>query len=192
MSDVIDIFKTPLYFAKLKLDNKKMASYCTSMSQKHKGRKLSNAGGWQSDNLSGEIPVLNNLFLNIIEHSNKMADIIGLKKPLKLDNIWININGFKDSNITHVHNHCLLSGVYYVKTSKNCADLMLNNPALPLIECDWNGYSIKGNYTNYTAAKHTMPAYEGMLYIFPSWLEHYVSPNMSKQKRISISFNIIR
>ena len=38
MSDVIDIFKTPLYFAKLKLDNNKMASYCTSMSQKHKGR----------------------------------------------------------------------------------------------------------------------------------------------------------
>ena len=37
-----------------------------------------------------------------------------------------------------------------------------------------------------------MPAQAGILYIFPSWLDHYVSPNMSKQKRISISFNIIR
>ena len=187
-----EVFKTPVYQTELKLDNKAMAIYCLHYSKRDKGRKFSNAGGWQSNDLSGEIPVLNNLFLNIIEHSNKMAGLIGLKRPLKLDNVWININGFKDSNVSHVHNHCMLSGVYYVKTPKNCGDLVLNNPSLPLSEYDWNDYSIEGNYNNYTAAKHIMPAYEGMLYIFPSWLEHYVSPNMSKQKRISISFNIIR
>ena len=187
-----EVFKTPVYQTELKLDNKAMAIYCLHYSKRDKGRKFSNAGGWQSNDLSGKIPVLNNLFLNIIEHSNKMAGLIGLKKPLKLDNVWININGFKDSNVSHVHNRCMLSGVYYVKTPKNCGDLVLNNPSLPLSEYDWNDHSIEGNYTNYTAAKHIMPAYEGMLYIFPSWLEHYVSPNMNKQKRISISFNIIR
>ena len=31
---------------------------------------------------------------------------------------------------------------------------------------------------------------EGDMIIFPSWLEHYVSPNMSEDKRISISFNM--
>ena len=30
----------------------------------------------------------------------------------------------------------------------------------------------------------------GMLWLFPSWLEHEVTPNNSTETRISISFNI--
>tara|TARA_A100001201_G_scaffold123981_2_gene107957 strand:+ start:1119 stop:1691 length:573 start_codon:yes stop_codon:yes gene_type:complete len=186
-----EIFKTPLYQTELKLDNKAMAIYCLQHSKKDKGRTISNSGGYQSNDIYDDIPVFRNLFLNITEHSNKMAQLINLKGPLKIDNAWININGYKDSNISHIHNYCMLSGVYYVKTPKNCGNLKLVNPASPTMEYDWNNNNVQHKFNNYTSAKWIMPAYEGVLYIFPSWLEHYVTPNMSKEKRISISFNII-
>ena len=31
---------------------------------------------------------------------------------------------------------------------------------------------------------------ENILYVFPGWLRHRVEPNLSNEKRISISFNI--
>ena len=55
---------------------------------------------------------------------------------------------------------------------------------------DWYDETLEG-FNGYTASRDVMPAYEGGLYIFPSWLEHYVSPNMSQDKRISISFNMV-
>ena len=36
-----------------------------------------------------------------------------------------------------------------------------------------------------------LPSIENGLYLFPSWLKHYVKPNMNKkEERISISFNL--
>ena len=31
---------------------------------------------------------------------------------------------------------------------------------------------------------------ENMIYMFPSWIEHYVEPNRSDEDRISMAFNI--
>ena len=183
-----DVFKTPVYQAKLKLDNKAISLYCVHHSKKDEGRTISNSGGYQSNFLNGSIPMLNELFVNIIHHSNEMAKLIGLK-PTKLSDVWININGYKDSNLSHIHSHCVLSGVYYVKAPEKCGDLVLCNPASHM-SYDWYDETLEG-FNGYTASRDVMPAYEGCLYMFPSWLEHYVSPNMSQDKRISISFNMV-
>ena len=183
-----DVFKTPVYQTELKLDNKAISLYCVHHSKKDEGRTISNSGGYQSNSLTGTIPMLNDLFENIIQHSNKMAKLIGLK-PTQLTDVWININGYKDSNLSHIHSHCMLSGVYYVKTPENCGDLVLCNPATHMNH-DWDDDTVEEELTNYTSSRCMMPARESTLYIFPSWLEHYVSPNMSEGKRISISFNM--
>ena len=73
------------------------------------------------------------------------------------------------------------SGVYYVRTSKDCGEIILEHPALDLLHHYPNGGK---------DALCWMKAIEKRLYIFPSWLKHYVSPNLNKdQERISISFN---
>ena len=33
-------------------------------------------------------------------------------------------------------------------------------------------------------------AVEGLLIVFPSWLQHAVQPNMSEETRVSIAFNM--
>ena len=53
MSEIVDIFKTPIYFKDLKLDTKSMRDYCLSLKGKNTSVVKSNVGGWQSDNLDG-------------------------------------------------------------------------------------------------------------------------------------------
>ena len=48
----------------------------------------------------------------------------------------------------------------------------------------------QGKFTEYNSASWFVPPEENMLYIFPAWLYHKVEPNLSKQPRISFSFNV--
>lgn len=187
-----EIFKTPIYKTSLTLDNKSIKKYCLNLSKKDKGRIISNVGGWQSDNLSGVHKPLNNLFLNLETHANIFGKQIGLIKKLFINNIWININKYKDSNKLHCHPNSIISGVYYVKTPKDCGDINFINPSSDELQIDWNKHKKAFNgYTVYNSIEWFLPSIENELYLFPSWLKHYVKPNMNKkEERISISFNL--
>ena len=186
-----DIFKVPIWTIPLKLDNKSMATYCNSLKRKDKGRKISNEGGWQSNNLTGEHPKLNALFLAIEHNANTFAKELELKTPLVIDNIWININDYKSYNVRHRHVGAILSGVYYVSTPKDCGNIVFCNPDQS-IEYDWAEYN-HNKYNSYTSGRYWKEARANQLYLFPSWLFHEVEPNKNKKEnRISISFNIKR
>ena len=192
MAEIIDLFKTALYSTELNLDNNKMIRYCKRLQKEDKGRVISNEGGWQSNNLEGEHPILNELFEDIEHHGTLFAkDTLKVRHPLYLDNIWININGYRDYNNSHIHSNSLISGVYYVKTHKNCGVIRFNHPCFNLYDTIWNNVNKKA-YNNYNSPTWWLPSTEGVLYLFPSWLEHLVTPNFHKtKKRISISFNVI-
>ena len=53
---------------------------------------------------------------------------------------------------------------------------------------DWN-VGLKCNM--YTSSIWEILPEEGKLLLFPSWLDHEVDQNLSQEKRISISFNIV-
>ncbi len=187
-----DIFKTPVYKTSLLLDNKSIKKHCLNYSKKNKGRIVSNLGGWQSDSLSGVHKPLNNLFLNLGTHGNIFGKEIGLIKKLILNNIWININKYKDSNMLHCHPNSIISGVYYIKAPKNCGDISFINSSKDELQIDWNkNKNAYSGYNAYNSLEWFLPSIENMLYLFPSWLKHYVKPNMNKkEERISISFNL--
>jgi len=51
-------------------------------------------------------------------------------------------------------------------------------------------FDINNKSTNlYNTHKQVFLVKEGDLIIFPSYLKHYVEPNLNKKERISISFN---
>jgi len=182
---IIDLFKIPFYKSKLFLDTQKISEYCINYQKNNPGRKLSNIGGYQSNDLIGEHLQLNDLFLQIENHGKKFADEIELGK-LFLDNVWININEYKDFNQSHVHSNAAFSGVFYVKTSLNSGKIKFKHPSV-YIHQEWSKVN-KPN--NYNSTGWEMPIEDNLLYLFPSWLEHFVEPNMSNDKRISISFNL--
>ena len=190
MSEIKEKFKTPLYAEYLKLNNDSIKKYITSFKKKNTSVLKSNIGGWQSDSLEGEHPPLNDLFIEIEKHSNIFANKIGLKDNLTINDIWININYYKDYNTNHTHSHSILSGVYYVQTPKDCGNIEFSTSDVALRNYDWNERTIKDR-NSFTVPQYWMSSLKNMLYIFPSWLSHCVSPNLNpSEERVSISFNL--
>ena len=189
MWEIVDLFKTPVYGDFLKLNNSEIASYFYKLKKKSKARNRSNLGGWQSEDLKRHL-IIENLCEAIESHSNRYAQKIGLK-PLQLSNLWFNINNYKDTNIIHNHPNAILSGVYYVKVPKNGGDICFLHPCYDVFAHDWNDDMIT-NLNKHTSARWIIKSVDSKLLIFPTWLNHYVQPNLNKkEERISVSFNLV-
>ncbi|GJL92990.1 TIGR02466 family protein [Hyphococcus sp.] len=105
---------------------------------------------------------------------------------LVIKELWMNKNGGGDFNKAHIHPNAILSGAYYVKTPENSGNIEFYDPVPARL---MNVYPVKKRKPiNLQAVEYK--AGEGQLLIFPSWLQHAVQPNRSKDYRVSISFNI--
>ena len=126
---------------------------------------------------------------------------------------WGNINKEKEFNPPHVHPSSDLSGVYYVKVPAStdttedqetaAGKICFHDTRLekcistPFYEENL-GYLDLANYSFPKGTSHNpwldnvakFKPEEGMMAIFPSWLLHYVEPNLCKEDRIALSFNI--
>ena len=135
-----------------------------------------NAGGYHSTNRLGVFPQLEEFITN---HAKTYASQLGLKSNLKIDEIWININDYKDHNKAHTHPGSCLSGVYYVHTPKNCGNISFLREGYKLQEVYWSKYI--ETYRKENWAEFTIPVRSGLLVIFPSFMEHRVESNMNEK-----------
>jgi uncharacterized protein (TIGR02466 family) len=188
MSSIIDVFKVPVYEAELDLDIKKLELFCNSYKKLNEGRVFSNMGGYQSCDLSLKIPDTQPLIKEIEEHASNFAKAFLNPNGQFMDNMWININGYKDSNITHNHPDTDIAGVYYVKTPDECGNIVFEHPASDVLGYYDMSLNI-AQYNNYNSSHWKFTPAVNTLYLFPAWVKHYVSQNMNKENRISISFN---
>ena len=187
---MLKLFSVPIHSRKLNLNIEEITEYCVSIKKDTKSvSAVSSVGGWQSPHLTGDPPVLNDLFFNILKSSEKYREVISYKYPLRLGAVWININGYKDYNRQHIHPHSVISGAYYL-TSNN-SNIVFLNPALDLMEYDWSSHAIK-DYNEHNSATWSIKPSQNELLLFPGWLKHKVEPNLDKEDRISISFNLDR
>ena len=126
---------------------------------------------------------------SINKNLNAFCELQAIDGELVIQNMWININEFKDYNKSHTHPNAHWSGVYYIKTPENCGNIIFESPAHDIM--DHTYYATKFKDQNvYNSITHWQEAKENILYIFPGWLKHRVEPNLSDENRISISFNI--
>jgi uncharacterized protein (TIGR02466 family) len=187
--EIFDVFKQFVVKTKLNEDLKKLIKFSFKIEKEQKGRFISNRGGFQSNDLDLKELILDSLIKKIQLNSNVLFnDFLKIKHQLSLGNIWININRHKDFNIPHVHPFSKLSGVFYVKIPNNSGELTFIND-YP-IEYFINLPS-STEFNGYNSSEWKFKPEENMLYLFPSWLKHYVHPNLSDQERISISFNLV-
>ena len=187
---ICTIFQYNIYVVKLNLDLKSLEKFCFELQKNNKGIRVikSNVGGWQSEELYDQYPIIVEFKKNIFEHINNYSKEFNFNKKLKISNCWININAHKDSNVPHTHPKSFFSGVFYIKTPKKSGKLTFLNPGRNLME-----WVFDENVTDYNQQNSSIWSFEpeeNMLFIFPSFLEHKVTPHMNKtEKRISISFN---
>ena len=186
-----DIFKVPIYSTQLNLDIKKLQSFCNEYQQNNTGRILSNVGGYQSNDLLLNDASLHPLIKEINTHSSKFAKEFINNNEQFLSNMWINISLYKDTNRSHNHPFSDISGVYYVKTPDDCGNIVFEHPAKDVFSYYFRKHPTK-EFNEYNSMFWSKPAVENNLYLFPSWLNHFVDPNLNKtEKRISFSFNTL-
>jgi len=147
-----------------------------------KGRNKSNIGGWQSElqNPNNHLKPLSAAICDVI----KISDL-PTQNP-KVAQMWYNVNVKGDWNSLHNHSgEYHIAGVYYVTVPKHSGRLVLRDPRPGNISnLLYNDYS-RGEYL-YIQPK------EGLLILFPSYLDHFVEPSQTDEERISISFDITR
>lgn len=109
--------------------------------------------------------------------------------PLEYTGMWANIQTASGFHPPHVHPNNLLSGAYYVKSNANDSShsIVFTDPRPQ--SCMIQPPMAEVN--RYNQKRVTLPGVPGRLYLFPSWLQHYVKANEGSE-RVSISFNIVQ
>lgn len=184
-----NLFLVPIQISHLELNIPSLISFSYEMQRKNEdGAKLTNVGGWQSDD------VFNETHSEFVELKNKIEEAantyhkdIGLKDNLKekIGNIWININEKGHLNELHHHPHSILSGAFYLRGN---APIVFKHP-FPHINTYFWDQSIIEEWNGITSSMWTIEPSPNLLLLFPSWVEHKVHYNKENTDRISLSFN---
>ena len=106
---------------------------------------------------------------------------------LKVESMWININHPYSYNSPHVHPNSYISGVYYVKAEPFSGHLTLKHPSI--LQPIFTPQGLIKEHNECNCSKWSIAPEVGKLVLFPSWIEHDVSQNLSGEDRISIAFN---
>jgi uncharacterized protein (TIGR02466 family) len=146
----------------------------------------SNRGGWQSDNLTNykEMDKLKN---SISSYTHEIFSGINKAhiKPLDIPQIWANINHNNCFNDIHQHGMYTLSGTYYLEVPENSGNIVFRDPRSgALSSSNYHAIFEIGEFFEFVPRKN-------LLLLFPSFLDHFVRPNMSNEERISVSFDLI-
>ncbi|NBP16119.1 hypothetical protein EBU95_17335 [bacterium] len=124
---------------------------------------------------------LNELHNHIGKYLQGIGSPIDLSKEKYKVTSWITLNDRGDYTAQHNHSAADLSGVYYIQVPENSGNLFFKTPNKGLIS----------SYCYYHLPEVCIVnAKEGIICLFPGWLDHGVLSNESIESRISLSFNI--
>jgi uncharacterized protein (TIGR02466 family) len=173
-------FVTPIWKFTLDGDFQKEISTCYEIESKLPSNFKSNLGGYQSPEVDINV-YFESLRGKLFPMLKAISDDIQMN--LSLTDLWVNINRKNSFNRVHLHGNSAFSGVLYLKTNSNSGQIVFLNPtmaeAFPIDD------TIKDFYGNYSFVPVV-----GDVLVFPSYLSHYVNPNLSDEDRISIAFNM--
>ncbi len=187
------LFPTPVWRTRLtgfERENARMLREVETLYGAEPALERSNVLGWHSrDDLQCRpaFAPLARLALRLIE--TEVASVLKLdtkQHRFVIASMWAVRNQKFAYNFVHRHPDCFFSGVYYLQSPDPSAALNFHDPRAdvrmlrpPLRE-----------ETPYTQHIRSYQPEAGALVVFPSWLPHDVSPNLSDSPRIAVSFDI--
>ena len=187
------LFPTPVWTIQLdnyKNINEEMYEFIKSNQKKDNiGISKSNVKGWHSKDfdLNEKIPQsFISFILPAIEQVMVDMNWDKQKQIAKINNMWAIINTGGSANLRHQHGNSTISGAYYVRAPRDSGDIIFYDPRPAPVYSHPN--VVNPNILN--AQVNGITPKEGALVLFPSYLDHSVNENQSKEERIVISFNI--
>jgi uncharacterized protein (TIGR02466 family) len=141
------------------------------------------------DNLQ-TLPEMKELVAVIMEESGIILDALAVKRDSHyITNMWANIANPNRRHFMHMHPNCLLSGLVYIKTPKNCGSTAFASPRLlskNLEPTFWRKNELNSDV-------FIVPAEKGRMVIWPSHIPHSVEQGSADEteERIVVAFNIM-
>jgi uncharacterized protein (TIGR02466 family) len=196
------LFPTRVYTANLKSGaskalNSRLLRECRQMAlDDTAGRawsKTNSPGGYTSYNSAARLhrmsPTFAALEKRIDTHVRSFAgslefDLSG--RELAMTDCWVNVMARQVVHGLHLHPLASISGTYYVRTPRGCSGLKFEDPRLDRFMAA-PPRQVRARRENRVWV--TIPAEQGNLVLFESWLRHEVAPNPTAAERISVSFN---
>jgi uncharacterized protein (TIGR02466 family) len=198
---VTTLFPTQVYTANLARGasdlNSRLLRECRQLSIEDRGGRAWSVtnypGGYTSYNSLARMhrmsPTFAALEKRIDVHVRKFAraldfDLVGRK--LSMTDCWVNVMTRQVVHGLHLHPLATVSGTYYVRTPRGCSGLKFEDPRLDRFMA---APPRKTRARRENKCWVTIPAEQGRLVLFESWLRHEVAPNPTEAERISVSFN---
>ena len=170
----LDIFSTPVY-----IDEIKNFNLSENFLNKFKERQQDIKKQKQIKPLIKHIKNLSNKIFNdsyLIECKNYKIDVVSM---------WINKHKSNQNHPPHMHRASLLSGIYFPCKNNNYPDLNFLRPyAVPFLPITKKLNNINSNTCN-------LPYVKNRIYMFPSYIYHFVNVNNSLNTRITIAFDVL-
>ena len=143
---------------------------------------------WQSDHVLHELSD----FGEVVDCINAAVEcaLAYLKvghQGFKITGCWANANAPGAGHRVHNHPNNYLSGVYYVRTHEGADSISFLDPR------PQTGI-FRPPVTELTAdntEQVVLTIKDGMLLVFPAWLQHGVDPSRSDRLRVSLGFNVM-
>jgi uncharacterized protein (TIGR02466 family) len=136
------------------------------------------------------LPEMKPLVDVIMEESGIILDAIAIKRDSHyITNMWANIANPNRRHSMHTHPNCLLSGLVYIRTPKNCGPTAFASPRML-------GKNLEPAYfkkNEFNSDVFVMPAEKGRMVIWPSHMPHAVEQGSANEieERIVVAFNIM-
>ena len=103
---------------------------------------------------------------------------------LRITQSWLNYTKKGEYHHKHRHPNSLVSAVFYIQANKENDKIFFFNDRLPRLDITTENFNV------YNSNSWWLEAHTGILYLFPSTLEHQVE-TVKEDMRISLSFNTI-
>ncbi len=190
-TEIVPLFPTLVWKMQLSRDtyepiNAKIESKLMELAQATP--ELSTNGKLQTDQTLHHLPEFQDLNNIINGAATGVLDFLKIVyESLELTGCWANISPPGDGHRPHTHPNNYLSGVYYVQTQEGANTISFDDPR-PQTNIISPATS---EITDENAGQIHITTREGLLVMFPSWLQHQVPRNKSQKARISIAFNIM-
>ncbi len=194
---VADVFPTPLFSYQVE-DKDGLNAYISDFVEKVRKEE-----GWDEASLAGKTETLEHLqsadqlhhrddttrFVEVaMAATHEVLDFLKYKfNEVQMTSFWFNVSRPGYSHRNHVHPNNVLSGVYYLKTSPDCGDIVFDDPRPQANVLLPDAHEV----TPFNNHSYAVTPEQGQMILFPSWLAHRVAVNRSKSERISLSFNVM-
>lgn len=202
MSQIESLFATRLYRAALTefgspVDAAELEKSCLAIAEDDEAGQQwcedNNFPGYTSyaslSDLGWRFPIFQDLVAVLNQHVAAFVQDLGFDlddRPLKLEDLWINILPEGGSHSAHIHPLSVISGTTYVAMPKGASAIKFEDPrhAMMMAAPPRKSDARRELKTFIYVAPDV-----GDVLLWESWLRHEVPMNTAEDERISVSFN---